>query len=66
MAKNSQILLDIGQGLTLAIGLPTLATWDKKSRPKDAKRGTFGFNAETSCLEYFDGEDWFQAQMKSV
>jgi hypothetical protein len=66
MAKNSQLLVDIGQGLSLAIGLPTLASWDKNSRPKNAKRGTFGFNLETNCLEYFDGEVWFRAPLNAA
>jgi hypothetical protein len=66
MAKNSQLLVDIGQGLALAIGLPTLASWNESSRPKNAKRGTFGFNIETKSLEYFDGEAWFRAFMKTA
>lgn len=63
MAKNSQLLVDIGQGMSLAIGLPTLASWNVSSRPKNAKRGTFGFNMETHSLEYFNGEVWFRAPM---
>ena len=65
MAKNTQLLVDIGQAFALAIGLPTLASWGIGSRPKNAKRGTFGFNTETNALEYFDGEVWFKAAMKS-
>lgn len=66
MSNNSQLLVDIGQGLSLAIGLPTLATWNTKNRPHNAKRGTFGFNTETNCLELYDGEEWYQAQMKGI
>lgn len=66
MTKNSQLMLDIGQGIKLAIGLPTMASWDSKNRPKNAKRGTFGFNLETQSLEYFDGSDWYHAQMKGL
>jgi hypothetical protein len=66
MAKNSQLLVDVGQGLALAIGLPTLASWNESSRPRNAKRGTFGFNIETKSLEYFDGEAWFRALMRTV
>lgn len=65
MAKNSQLLVDIGQGLALAIGLPTLASWNENTRPKNAKRGTFGFNIDSKSLEYFDGESWFRASMKA-
>lgn len=64
MAKNSQLLLEIGQGFALAIGLPSIASWNIVSRPKNAKRGTFGYNLETQSLEYFDGEVWFRAPMK--
>lgn len=66
MAKNSQLLVDVGQGMTLALGLPTIATWETKSRPQDAKRGTIGFNIETQTLECFDGKSWFGAQLKNI
>lgn len=64
MAKNSQLLVDLGQGLSLAIGLPTIAVWTTVTRPKNARRGTFGFNQDTSSLEYWNGRAWFRAQMK--
>jgi hypothetical protein len=64
MAKNSQLLVDIGQGLALAMGLPTIASWKTSTRPKNAKRGTFGFNSETNSLEYWNGQDWYRVQMK--
>ncbi len=63
MAKNSPLLIDIGQGLSIMVGLPTIATWDTETRPKDAKRGTFGFNFETNNLEYWDGNAWLAASM---
>ena len=63
MPKNSPLLVDIGQGLSLMIGLPTITFWNTKGRPKKAKRGTFGFNFETNNLEYWDGAQWFQAPM---
>ncbi len=63
MAKNNQILLDIGKGLTLAVGLPTIGIWEGSNRPKNAKRGTLGFNTETNSVEFFDGTIWFRAQM---
>lgn len=63
MTKNSQLLVDIGNGVTLAMGLPTLGSWKTSSRPKNAKRGTFGFNLETTSLEYWDGREWYRVGM---
>lgn len=61
--KNTRILFDIGQGLSIAIGLPKIDSWDIAGRPKNAKRGTFGFNSETNNLEYCDGNGWLAASM---
>lgn len=63
MPAAKQILLDIGEGLSLMIGLPTIATWKNNSRPKNAKPGTFGFNTQTNNLEFFDGKDWYGGLM---
>lgn len=62
--KNKQILLDMGQGVSLLLGYPTIASWTNKTRPKKARPGTFGFNNETSNFEYFDGNDWYSELMK--
>ena len=48
MAVSQQLLIDIGEGLSLMIGLPTIASWKNKNRPKRAKPGTIGFNAQTN------------------
>ena len=66
MAKNSQFLVDIGKGLSLRVGLPTIASWNTASRPKNAKRGTFGFNLETNSLEYWNGTAWFTVLMSKT
>lgn len=63
MPKNSNQLINIGQGLSIMVGLPTINSWDSQTRPKNAKRGTFGFNSETNNLEYSDGSNWFTAPM---
>lgn len=55
--------MDIGQGLSLMIGLPRISSWNTQERPKKAKRGTIGFNTQTKSLECFDGADWYQAQL---
>ena len=61
--NNTQLLVDIGQGLSITVGLPTIGSWKTSDRPKKAKRGTFGFNSQTNNLEYCDGTDWFAAPM---
>ncbi|MBI2049643.1 hypothetical protein HYT32_01935 [Candidatus Roizmanbacteria bacterium] len=63
MQKSSPLLLNLGQDLSIMIGLPKIASWKTAERPKKPKRGTFGFNVQTNNLEYFDGTDWFAAAM---
>lgn len=63
MANNQSLLLDIGQGLSLMVGLPAISTWKSTKRPKKAKRGTLGFNSQTNKLEYYDGDNWYEAAM---
>lgn len=66
MAKtNSPLFLEIGPGLSIMIGLPTIPTWDNQSRPKEAKRGAFGFNTKTNSLEYWNGTSWFSAALRA-
>jgi len=66
MSKRSPLLIDIGEGLSLMLGLPTIITWDKKNRPTNPKIGTFGFNSESGNLEYWDGSSWYEANMKEA
>lgn len=63
MPSGQSLLLDIGEGLSLMIGLPTIATWKTKDRPKKSKAGTFGFNSQTKTLEYWNGSYWLEATM---
>jgi hypothetical protein len=63
MPKNSQFLIDLGQGLSLMIGLPTITSWNNATRPKKPKPGTIGFNIQTNSLEYWDGTSWYSAVM---
>lgn len=63
MAKSHSLLIDIGQGLSLMMGLPTINTWKTRERPKKAKEGTLGFNTQTNNLEYWDGSAWLAASM---
>ena len=63
MAKNFRPLIDIGQGLSIMIGLPRIASWKTTERPKKAKKGTIGFNSQTKNLEYWDGTAWWAAPL---
>jgi hypothetical protein len=66
MPKGSQLLIELGEGLSLMVGLPRIATWKTPSRPKKPRRGMVGFNSQTKSLEYFNGSDWFAASMGKV
>jgi hypothetical protein len=63
---NTSLLINVGQGLSLMLGLPRINSWETKERPKKAIRGTFGFNSQTNSLEYYDGNDWFAASMQQA
>ena len=65
MAKHSALLIDIGPGLSIMASLPTLDSWKTSNRPKKAKAGMIGFNIQTNNLEYWDGNNWFAASMKT-
>lgn len=65
MPKNSSIFIDIGHGLSIMTGLPTISSWDTAGRPQKAPKGTFGFNFQTNNLEYWDGAVWFKASMSA-
>ena len=56
-------MVEIGQGLSIVVGLPTIASWRTADRPKKAKLGTFGLNLQTNNLEYWDGSNWLSAEM---
>lgn len=61
--KNSPLFVEIGHGLSLMLGLPTIASWKISDRPKDPKPGTFGYNTDTNSLEFWDGANWLAASM---
>ncbi len=61
--NTTSVLMDLGQGFSLALGLPTISAWETKDRPKKPKRGLFGFNSQTNSLEYYNGSFWFEAAM---
>ena len=63
MPKNSALVIDLGQGLSILTSLLTIPSWDTASRPKNARKGTFGFNSQTNSLEYWDGDVWFSVAM---
>ena len=63
MSRSKPLLVEIGQGLSLMIGVPTISSWKTRERPRKPKTGTFGFNRQTNNLEYWDGKSWFAASM---
>lgn len=64
MSKNpSPLFIDLGQGLSMLLGLPTIPSWDGFSRPKSPKVGTIGFNEQNKSLEYWDGTNWYTADL---
>jgi len=63
MPSSKPLLVEIGQGLSIMLGLPSIPSWNIRNRPKNPKQGTFGFNTETNSLEFWDGENWFTASL---
>ncbi len=62
--KNSRpLFVEIGHGLSVMTGLLVISSWSTRGRPKKPKLGTFGFNSQTSNLEYWDGTTWLKAPM---
>jgi len=64
MPKNSPVFLEVGQGLSVQIGMPTITYWTTPGRPKSPKKGTFGFNSDTNSLEFWNGTVWLTANLK--
>lgn len=60
---NTSIMMNLGQGFSLALGLPAINSWETKDRPKKPKRGVFGFNSQTNSLEYYNGSYWLEAPL---
>lgn len=58
ISKNISTYIDIGSGLSVIVGYPRIPTWNTAGRPKNVKAGTIGFNIETRCLEFWDGDIW--------
>jgi len=64
MAKdNTRLVVDVGQGISIMLGLLKIASWKTAERPKKVKKGTLGFNSQTNNLEYWDGTSWLAAPM---
>jgi hypothetical protein len=63
MPQNQSFVVNIGQGLSLRLGTPTISLWKTNDRPKKPRAGTLGFNTQTNSLEYWDGSRWLAAEM---
>jgi hypothetical protein len=63
MPKNNPFMYEVGGGLSIMLGLPTIPSWKMRDRPKKPKTGSIGFNTQTNNLEYWDGKNWFGASM---
>lgn len=59
MSKNTPLYLDIGNGLSIMMGFPGIATWDTAGRPSNPKAGTIGFNTQANQLEIWVISSWF-------
>lgn len=66
ISKNPNTFLSIGDGLSVMIGLPRIATWNTSARPKTPKVGTMGFNSQTMALEFWDGTSWRALPMDQI
>lgn len=64
MLQNQTLYVHVGEGLSLRIGLPVIATWNNLTRPKKPSRGTIGFNSQTNNLELWDGSYWLATSME--
>jgi hypothetical protein len=62
--NNQSVLIDVGSGVSIISGLLRISSWKTSTRPKNPRSGTFGFNSQTSSLEYFNGSFWLEAVMK--
>jgi hypothetical protein len=62
---SSALFMEMGDGLSMMLGLPAIESWETKNRPKKPRKGTIGFNSETNSLEYWDGTSWFEAGMSA-
>ena len=66
MPANRQLFMNVGPGLSMALGLPRISSWQSSSRPTTPKAGTIGFNTQTYNLEYFDGSSWMGAELQET
>lgn len=63
---NRSLAMDIGQGMSLLLGIPKLSYWKTSDRPKNAKQGTLGFNTQTNSVEYYNGSYWLATKLTKV
>jgi hypothetical protein len=58
--------LVIGGGASVMTGYRRIPSWNTLGRPKNPKPGIFGFNLQTSNLEYWTGSKWLKLPMRRI
>lgn len=56
--KNNQLLVDSIGGKVLQLGSTRINTWGTSTRPASPRKGTIGYNIESSALDVYDGSAW--------
>ncbi|QQG47682.1 MAG: hypothetical protein HY044_01170 [Candidatus Woesebacteria bacterium] len=67
--RNPQIIsrkITATQQLFGPIEQKVIPSWNIAGRPKNVKKGTFGFNFQTNHLEYWNGSAWLKLPMKKI
>ena len=61
--RNSLVIMDNIGGANAYQRIPE---WNISGRPANPRIGTFGFNIQMNCLEYWDGSRWLKLPMKKI
>ncbi len=64
--RHQPTYVEIGKGVSVLVGLPTIASWISNTRPQSPKTGTLGYNPETNSLEFWDGASWYTVQLRET
>jgi hypothetical protein len=67
--KNTTIIdnqFEMPKGIPMRKHQSRIPSWNNLGRPKKVKAGTFGFNFQTTTLEYWNGIKWLILPMKKI